>query len=54
MKKIEIKNTNELLNVAKELFKDSRELTIEEQQIINDYFRGKSKVIGLVRVKEDA
>lgn len=42
-----------LLDIANELFKDSRSLTIEEQKAVDDYFRSKSKRLRVVRVKED-
>lgn len=49
----EDKNKHSLLDIANELFKDSRSLTPEEQRAINDYFRSKSKPLWVVRVKED-
>lgn len=50
---IDKKDKSTLLNIANELFKDSRSLTIEEQKAIDNYFRSKSKDVWVVRVKED-
>lgn len=37
------KETNSLLDIANELFKNSRSMTKEEQLAVDDYFRKKSK-----------
>lgn len=42
-----------LLDIANELFKDSRTLTMEESKAIADYLRKKSKTIMSKKIIED-